>query len=120
MLTIPVLADAPDKTIRERVRWEDLFGGDFNLVGSLRRNCLADYPMRNCIGCLPTLVISTKTVRTILPGSSHRRSCNFMKLPRTIKPAIYALIVVLALVALWLVWNAPTNFLNARVVYQGF
>ena len=33
MLTIPVLADAPDKTIRERVRWEDLFGGDFNLVG---------------------------------------------------------------------------------------
>ncbi len=43
-----------------------------------------------------------------------------MKLPRTIKPAIYALIVVLALVALWLVWNAPTNFLNARVVYQGF
>jgi hypothetical protein len=40
------------------------------------------------------------------------------------KPAIerlsYALIVVLALAALWLVFNAPANFLNARVVYQGF
>ena len=31
-----------------------------------------------------------------------------------------ALIVVLSLAALWLVFNAPSNFLNARVVYQGF
>ena len=31
-----------------------------------------------------------------------------------------ALIVVLSLVALWLVLNVPANFLNARVVYQGF
>jgi hypothetical protein len=31
-----------------------------------------------------------------------------------------ALIVVLSLVALWLALNAPANFLNARVVYQGF
>jgi len=33
---------------------------------------------------------------------------------------IYAVIVVLSLAALWLVLNAPANFLNARVVYQGF
>lgn len=33
---------------------------------------------------------------------------------------LYALIVVLSLAALWLVFNAPSNFLNARVVYQGF
>jgi hypothetical protein len=33
---------------------------------------------------------------------------------------IYALVVVLALVALWLVFNAPATFLNARAVYQGF
>jgi hypothetical protein len=33
---------------------------------------------------------------------------------------ICSLIVVLSLVALWLVLNAPADFLNARVVYQGF
>ena len=33
---------------------------------------------------------------------------------------IYSLVVMLSLVALWLVLNAPANFLNARVVYQGF
>jgi hypothetical protein len=33
---------------------------------------------------------------------------------------IYAVIVILSLMALWLVLNAPANFLNARVVYQGF
>jgi hypothetical protein len=33
---------------------------------------------------------------------------------------IYAVIFVLSLAALWLVFNAPANFLNARVVYQGF
>ena len=43
-----------------------------------------------------------------------------MKLPPIIKRAIYALVVVLSLVAVWLVLNAPANLLNARVVYQGF
>jgi hypothetical protein len=43
-----------------------------------------------------------------------------MKIPLIIERAIYALIVVLSLVAVWLVLNAPANFLNARVVYQGF
>lgn len=43
-----------------------------------------------------------------------------MKLPPTIEHAIYALVIVLSLVAIWLVLNAPDNFLNARVVYQGF
>ena len=33
---------------------------------------------------------------------------------------ICGLIVALSLVALWLVLNAPANFLSARVVYQGF
>jgi len=33
---------------------------------------------------------------------------------------IYAVIVVLSLAAVWLVLNVPANFLNARVVYQGF
>jgi hypothetical protein len=33
---------------------------------------------------------------------------------------VCAMIVVLSLIALWLVLNAPANFLNARVVYQGF
>jgi len=33
---------------------------------------------------------------------------------------VYAVMVVLSLAALWLVLNAPANFLNARVVYQGF
>jgi hypothetical protein len=43
-----------------------------------------------------------------------------MKLPPIIERTIYALVVVLSLVAVWLVLNAPANFLNARVVYQGF
>ena len=33
---------------------------------------------------------------------------------------VCALIVVLSLIVLWLVLNAPANFSNARVVYQGF
>lgn len=33
---------------------------------------------------------------------------------------IYAAVVILSLAALWLVLNVPANFLNARVVYQGF
>jgi hypothetical protein len=43
-----------------------------------------------------------------------------MKPPRTAEYALYTLIVVLSLAALWLVLNVPANFLNARVVYQGF
>jgi hypothetical protein len=43
-----------------------------------------------------------------------------MKINGLIERAIYALIVVLSLAALWLVTNAPAAFLNARVVYQGF
>lgn len=43
-----------------------------------------------------------------------------MKLLRIIEPAIYALVVVLSLVALWLIINAPSNLLNVRSVYQGF
>jgi hypothetical protein len=33
---------------------------------------------------------------------------------------IFALVVVLSLVALWLLLNTPSDFLNSRVVYQGF
>lgn len=43
-----------------------------------------------------------------------------MKPPRLIEQLIYALVIVLSFVALWLVANVPANFLNARVVYQGF
>jgi hypothetical protein len=43
-----------------------------------------------------------------------------MKPPRIIKHVIYALVVILSLAAVWLVLNAPANFLNARAVYQGF
>lgn len=43
-----------------------------------------------------------------------------MKIPPIIERTIYALVVVLSLVAVWLVLNAPADFLNARVVYQGF
>ena len=43
-----------------------------------------------------------------------------MKIPPIVERALYALIVGLSLVAVWLVLNAPANFLNARVVYQGF
>jgi hypothetical protein len=43
-----------------------------------------------------------------------------MKSSRIMERIAYFLVVVLSLVALWLVANAPANFLNARVVYQGF
>ena len=43
-----------------------------------------------------------------------------MKPPRIIERAIYGLLIVLSLVAIWLVLNAPATFLNTRVVYQGF
>jgi hypothetical protein len=43
-----------------------------------------------------------------------------MKLPQIVECAIYALVVVLSLAALWLVENAPATFLNIHVVYQGF
>jgi hypothetical protein len=42
------------------------------------------------------------------------------KMASIIKPAIYALAVVLALAALWLVLNTPVEFLNNHPVYQGF
>jgi hypothetical protein len=42
-------------------------------------------------------------------------------LPRLIlKRLVYALVTILSLVILWLVLNAPANFLSTRVVYQGF
>jgi hypothetical protein len=43
-----------------------------------------------------------------------------MKLQRIIEHCVYGVLIALALTALWLVFNAPANFLNARVVYQGF
>jgi hypothetical protein len=43
-----------------------------------------------------------------------------MKTNPIIERAIYGLLIILSLVAIWLVLNAPANFLNARVVYQGF
>jgi hypothetical protein len=43
-----------------------------------------------------------------------------MKPPQIIERGVYAVLVLLSLVALWLVLNAPSDFLNARVVYQGF
>ena len=43
-----------------------------------------------------------------------------MPAPTLIERLIYALLIGLSLAALWLVMNAPANFLNARVVYQGF
>lgn len=43
-----------------------------------------------------------------------------MKLPPIIERLIYGLIIVLSLAALWLVHNAPSSFLSAHVVYQGF
>ena len=40
------------------------------------------------------------------------------------KPAadrfLVALIVMLSLIALWLVLNAPASYLNVHAVYQGF
>ncbi len=33
---------------------------------------------------------------------------------------IFTVIVVLSLIALWLVLNAPASFLNVHAVYQGF
>jgi hypothetical protein len=43
-----------------------------------------------------------------------------MKPPPIVERALYALVIALSLIALWLVANAPATFLNARVVYQGF
>jgi hypothetical protein len=43
-----------------------------------------------------------------------------MKPPQIIEQLVYALVVILSLATLWLVANVPENFLNARVVYQGF
>ena len=43
-----------------------------------------------------------------------------MKVPPIANFIVYALLTVLCVVALWLVLNAPHDFLNAHVVYQGF
>jgi hypothetical protein len=43
-----------------------------------------------------------------------------MKLQPAIERSLYAVVIVLSLIAVWLVLNAPTGLLNARVVYQGF
>jgi hypothetical protein len=43
-----------------------------------------------------------------------------MKLRSILERWTFAVVVILSLVALWLVVNAPSTFLNARVVYQGF
>ena len=43
-----------------------------------------------------------------------------MNLRRIIKRFIYALVIVLSLAALWLVLNAPADYVNAHQVYQGF
>jgi len=43
-----------------------------------------------------------------------------MKLPQITERLIYVLVVVLSLIALWLVANVPADFMNSRVVYQGF
>jgi hypothetical protein len=43
-----------------------------------------------------------------------------MKTRPDISPALYLLLVVLTLVALWLVATAPADFMNVGVVYQGF
>ena len=43
-----------------------------------------------------------------------------MNLARTIEQFVYTLVVVLSLLALWLVINAPADLLNASAVYQGF
>ncbi len=43
-----------------------------------------------------------------------------MKPSKILERLIYALLIALSLAAVFLVINAPNNFLNARVVYQGF
>jgi hypothetical protein len=39
---------------------------------------------------------------------------------RVIDRFIFAVIVILSLVALWLVLNVPSSILNVHAVYQGF
>jgi len=43
-----------------------------------------------------------------------------MKLHRIAEHAIYVVIVVLSLAALWLMLKVPADFLKARVIYGGF
>jgi len=43
-----------------------------------------------------------------------------MKAPRLLERSVYALVILLSVIVLLLVLNAPSGFLNARVVYQGF
>lgn len=43
-----------------------------------------------------------------------------MKLQPNLERLIYALVVILSLLLLLLVASMPADYLNARVVYQGF
>lgn len=43
-----------------------------------------------------------------------------MKRHLAIDRTVYALVIVLALIAVLLVLNAPADLFNSRVVYQGF
>ena len=43
-----------------------------------------------------------------------------MKTNRIIDGAVYALVIVLSLIAVWLVLTLPAEILNSQVVYQGF
>ncbi len=43
-----------------------------------------------------------------------------MKTRPVVESLIYALIVILALAALWLEASVPANFMDAHAVYQGF
>ena len=43
-----------------------------------------------------------------------------MKPEPIIESCIYALLIILSLVALILAWLAPSGILSSRVVYQGF
>jgi hypothetical protein len=40
--------------------------------------------------------------------------------PTVLKNSVYLLVVILSLTAIWLVLNAPPDFINTRAVYQGF
>jgi hypothetical protein len=43
-----------------------------------------------------------------------------MRIAPILKSTVFALIVILSLIALWLVAVSPASILDAHVVYQGF
>ena len=43
-----------------------------------------------------------------------------MNNPRIIETGVYILVIVLSVIAIWLVLNAPAPYLNVHAVYQGF